>query len=161
MAGGWSARARMSGPLVGYVEGFEVELARLGYAPGSVASQLRLVAHLDGWLGQQSLDATALTDVVMERFMAPRRAAGVHRHTARALGPLLSYLRGLGVAPPTTVAEVRRPRSCCSSATGATWFSSGGWRRARHAATWGSCARSWRRGRAPAGSVSSSSLRRM
>lgn len=105
MAGGWSARARMSGPLAAYTVGFEAELVRLGYLPSSVAHQLRLMAHLDGWLAERGLDGAALSAPVVERFMAPRRVAGVHLHSARALGPLLAYLRALGVAlVPTAVA---------------------------------------------------------
>jgi hypothetical protein len=50
MAGGWSARARMSGPLVEYASGFEAELLWRGYQLSSVAHQLRLMAHLAGWL---------------------------------------------------------------------------------------------------------------
>jgi site-specific recombinase XerD len=44
-----------------------------------------------------------LTVAVVERFMSPRRAAGVHLHSARALDPLLVYLRALGVAPVPAV----------------------------------------------------------
>jgi integrase/recombinase XerD len=107
MAGGWSARARMSGPLVAYASGFEVELLRRGYLSSSVSHQLRLMAHLDGWLAERDLDAAALTAPVVERFMAPRRAAGVHLHSARALAPVLVYLRQLGVSPaPGVVAAV-------------------------------------------------------
>ena len=109
MAGGWSARARMSGPLVAYASGFEAELLRRGYLPSSVAHQLRLMAHLDGWLAEQGLDGWALTTPVVNRFMAPRRAAGVHLHTERALGPLLVYLRRLGVTPPPGVAAAVTP----------------------------------------------------
>jgi site-specific recombinase XerD len=109
MAGGWSARARMSGPLVRYIEGFEAELGRLGYTSGAVEHQLRLVAQLDGWLDARDLDAAALTAVVVEQFMAPRRSAGVHLRTARALEPLLVYLRAVGVAPVPAVAGTATP----------------------------------------------------
>jgi hypothetical protein len=41
-----------------------------------------------------------MTSEVVERFLAERRAAGYTNYvTARAMAPLLSYLRGLGVAP--------------------------------------------------------------
>jgi integrase/recombinase XerD len=104
MAGGWSARARMAGPLVGYVEGFEAELARSGYTPSSVPDQLRLMAHLDGWLHARRLDAAALTPLVVEQFMAPRHRAGIHMRTAKALEPLLVYLGSVGVTPVSAVA---------------------------------------------------------
>jgi integrase/recombinase XerD len=99
VAGGWSARARMSGPLVEYAVGFEAELGRLGYAPGSVAHQLRLMAQLDGWLAGRGLEAAALSLALVEEFMAPRRVAGVHLHSAAALRPLLVYLCRLGFVP--------------------------------------------------------------
>jgi site-specific recombinase XerD len=48
----------------------------------------------------EGLDADELTSEVVERFLAERRAAGyTDRVTARAMTPLLGYLRGLGVAP--------------------------------------------------------------
>ncbi len=103
MAGGWSARARMSGPLVEYVEGFEAELVRAGYAPGSVGHQLRRMAHLDGWLEAGRLDAAGLTDAVVERFLSEHRAAGIARSGATSLSPLLEHLREMGVAPPAAV----------------------------------------------------------
>jgi len=101
MAGGWSARARMSGPLVVFVEGFEAELGRQGYAPGSVTHHLRLMARLDVWLAARGLDAVGLTAEVVDEFMAARRAVGAHGHTACVLVPLLVYLRGLGAVPPS------------------------------------------------------------
>jgi integrase/recombinase XerD len=104
MVGGWSARARMSGPLVEYAVGFEAELGRLGYAPGSVAHQLRLMAQLDGWLAARGLGAAALSSARVEEFMSPRRVVGVHLHSAVALRPLMVYLRRLGVAPAPVVA---------------------------------------------------------
>ena len=87
MAGGWSARARMSGPLVEYVGKFEAELGRVGYRPDSVGHQLRRMAHLDGWLDARRLDAAGLTDAVVERFLSERRAAGVARCSASSLSP--------------------------------------------------------------------------
>jgi hypothetical protein len=90
----------MVGPLTEFADGFEVELEDLGYAPGSIAQQLRLVALLDGWLAERDLSVEDLTAAVVERFMAPRRAAGMHLRTARALSPLLAYLRRVGAAAP-------------------------------------------------------------
>ncbi|MCA1699644.1 MAG: site-specific integrase [Actinobacteria bacterium] len=108
MAGGWSARARMAGPLTGFADGFEAELEGGGYASGSIAQQLRLMAALDMWLAERQLAVGDLSVVVVERFMAPRRVAGMHLHTARALGPLLEYLRRVGAAPPPAIAAAPR-----------------------------------------------------
>jgi site-specific recombinase XerD len=95
----------MSGPLVEYVAGFEAELLRRGYAPSSVAHQLRLVAGLDAWLAARGLDAAAVNEELVERFVAPRRAAGVHLRSVRSLAPLLGYLREVGVALAVVVEE--------------------------------------------------------
>jgi hypothetical protein len=94
-------------------EGFEAELGRQGYAPGSVTHHLRLIARLDGWLTARSLDATGLTTKVVDELMAARRAVGAHGHTACVLEPLLVYLRGLGAIPPPAPAVVNlsRPRA--------------------------------------------------
>lgn len=109
MAGGWSARARMAGPLTPYVEGFEAELFGLGYSRGSVAHQLRLMARLDGWLAELGLETLDLSAGVVERFMALRRAAGEHLRTVRALAPLLAYLRRLGAVAGEPAAAPASP----------------------------------------------------
>lgn len=48
---------RVAGPLAPYARGFAVELARLGYRSGWARKQLRLAAHLSGWLEGAGLDA--------------------------------------------------------------------------------------------------------
>lgn len=94
------SRVRMSGPLGPYAPGFAAELSRLGYTPLSVCGQLRLMAHASRWLASEGLDSAGLTPAVVEGFLVARRAAGYTSHrSARALMPLLGYLRGLGVAP--------------------------------------------------------------
>ncbi|MGH2844699.1 MAG: tyrosine-type recombinase/integrase [Thermoleophilaceae bacterium] len=86
--------------------GFAAELARQGFKPVPVAQQLRLVADLDGWLVAERVGLAGFSSEVSERFCEQRRAAGcTSRVTVRALGPLLGYLRGLGVAPPASVPE--------------------------------------------------------
>lgn len=57
-----------------YVEGFEAELTRLGFAPLSVLNQLYLVAHLSRWFDAQHLAAQDLTVERVETF--DRLAAG-------------------------------------------------------------------------------------
>jgi site-specific recombinase XerD len=93
--------------------GFAAELERLGYGRQTAAVQLRLMAHVSGWLAREGVGVDGLTGDVVERFLAARRVAG-HRDlvTVRAMAPLLGYLRGLGLAPaeapsePSTAAEV-------------------------------------------------------
>ena len=94
------SRVRVSGPLEVFAAGFAVELARLGYRRTPVTFQLQLMAHASRWLDREGLGADELTSEVVERFLAERRAASYTNYvTARAMAPLLGYLRGLGVAP--------------------------------------------------------------
>ena len=97
---------RFSGPLETYAEGFAAELARLGYkAPGGIRPQLAMVAQLSGWLAAGGLEPSRLgSPEVVEEFFAARRTAGYTNHrTVKAVGPLLGYLRGLGVVGPVPV----------------------------------------------------------
>ena len=106
------SRVRMSGPLVAHRRGFTAELRRQGYSPFTAVSVLYLAAHLSRWLERQGLDAGALSAECVERYLAARRASGqVRRLTPRGLRPLLSYLRGLGVAPPPAAPTAATPRS--------------------------------------------------
>jgi site-specific recombinase XerD len=94
------SRVRVSGPLEVFASGFAAELARLGYRRTPATFQLQLMAHASRWLHGVGLGAEVLTSDVVERFLAERRAAGYTNYvTARAMAPLLGYLRGLGVVP--------------------------------------------------------------
>src|SRR5438094_1528202 len=94
------SRVRVSGPLEVFASGFAAELARLGYRRAPVVFQLQLMAHASRWLEREGVGAGELTSAVVERFLAERRAVGYTNYvTARAMAPLLGYLRGLGVAP--------------------------------------------------------------
>ncbi|HZL49078.1 MAG TPA: site-specific integrase [Solirubrobacteraceae bacterium] len=107
------SRVRLSGPLQEFGPGFVGELERLGYSPVGATLQVRLVARVSGWMQAEGLVPGGLSDEVVARFLAERRAAG-HRDyvTARAMVSLLAYLRELGVVPsaslarPSTRAEV-------------------------------------------------------
>src|SRR4249920_3433883 len=93
--------ATVRGPLAPYAGGFRVELERLGYTPLTAATHVRLMAHLSRWLAREGAEASGLTPAMVEAYFAERRAAGYAGHvTGRALRPLLSYLRRLGVVPP-------------------------------------------------------------
>ncbi len=94
------SRVGVAGPLAAFAAGFSEHLVRQGYRAGSAAEQLRLMAHASGWLAVHGLQAGDLTEVRVEQLMAERRAAGRSRLLSlRAMGPLLEYLRGLGVVP--------------------------------------------------------------
>jgi integrase/recombinase XerD len=93
-------RVRVSGPLERYVSGFRVWLSGLGYTPNSASDLLWLMAHASGWVASQRLQAADLTPRRVEEFLAVRRATGyVQWRSAKAMVPLLEYLRELGVVP--------------------------------------------------------------
>jgi integrase/recombinase XerD len=108
-----SGRGHVSGPLAAYAEGFRQELLDHGYAWGSAAHQVHLMAHVSRWLEACGLGASDLTPGVVEWFLDARRAEGYARWlSARGMAPLLAYLRGLGVvatgrpAAPLAAVEV-------------------------------------------------------
>lgn len=98
------SRVRVTGPLQPYAAGFGEELARLGYTKHSASHQLLLLAHLSRWLSSEGLHVSELTPAITERFLEARRAAGYRMWLSpKALAPMLSYLRALGVVPPAPV----------------------------------------------------------
>ena len=90
-------KVRVSGPLAGLVLPFRRELFRLGYAPNTVAQQLRLVVGLSRWLGGRGIGAADLSESVAESFMRSWRRAHVNLHTTRALKPFIDFLDSSGV----------------------------------------------------------------
>jgi integrase/recombinase XerD len=106
------SRVRMSGPVVGFAEGLVHELRSLGYARTTAAELMRLTAHLSRWLEGSGHELADLTPVVLETFVAERRKGYVNFTSARALDPIVGYLRRLGAVPeplavaPTTAAQI-------------------------------------------------------
>ena len=60
-----SARVRVSGPLLTYVDGFTTALSAQGYTDLSIAKQLRLLAHLSRWIGQRVIAPKQITAYVV------------------------------------------------------------------------------------------------
>jgi site-specific recombinase XerD len=103
-------RVQICGPLKRYAHGFGAELARQGYTRISARYQLQLMAHLSRWLADKGLDSTGLTPATIEAFVTVRRAAGYTNYRSpKAVGPLLEYLRGLGVLPLPPLAVPATP----------------------------------------------------
>lgn len=107
------SRVRFMGPLAPYAPGFAEQLAELGYRRSSAVMKLQLAAHLSRWMEAEGVSPAGLTSDVLDRFLAARRDGYASAHSLRALGPVLGYLRGLGVAPdpvepegPVSPAEV-------------------------------------------------------
>lgn len=104
------SRVRVSVLLQPYAPGFAAELAHVGYTRVSATFQLQLLAHLSRWLEAEGLDSHGLSPAAVERFLDARRAAGYTNYlSAKALRPLLEYLRGLGAAPTPAVQEPATP----------------------------------------------------
>jgi hypothetical protein len=76
------------------------ELVEAGYRPNAAAVQLRLLAHLSRWLGEEGLDPGEFRELELERFRREDLARVVSLRIAAGLGSLLGYLRRLGVVPP-------------------------------------------------------------
>ena len=101
-----SGRGHVRGPLACYAEGFREDLLGQGYTQGSAAHQIHLMAHVSRWLEASGLEPADLDDSVTRQFVAARRAGGYAAlRSARALAPLLGYLRGLGVAAAPRMPE--------------------------------------------------------
>jgi site-specific recombinase XerD len=101
---------RVKGPFEPYAGGFSEALDHQGYAPTSVVSQLKLVAHLSRWMVAEGAQTSELTPERVKQFVAARRAAG-YRHflSPRGLRPLVGYLRELGVTTEPAPQEADSP----------------------------------------------------
>ena len=94
------SRVRISGVLQSFAVGFAAELARQGYTPRSLQTQLYLMAHVSRWLHAKDLDVADFP-AQTQPFLQARQGAGYKRHlTGKALRPLLTYLRDHGAVPP-------------------------------------------------------------
>ncbi len=91
---------RKAGLLGPQVEDYREWLAQRGYTPLTVRNMLKVLGQLGLWLSAEGLDTARVDEQQMAIFLAARREAG-HRRVPgpRAMVPLLSYLREVGVAP--------------------------------------------------------------
>lgn len=94
-----TGKVQVPGPLAPYAAGFAEWLTGQGYAPSTVGHQLRLAARLSRWLAEEGVPPSALSEAVAQRFAQSVRVMGRARPTARAVEPVLGYLRGLGTVP--------------------------------------------------------------
>ena len=92
-----------------YADGFVAELGRLGYSPRTCGAQAALLRHLARWLAEQRVPLSGLSSGVADEYIAVRGRERSFLRSSRALGPLLGYLRGLGVAPPAEAVVPQAP----------------------------------------------------
>ena len=91
-------RGYVLGVLAPYAEGFREELLAGGYAEGSAARLIHVMAHVSRWLDSRGRGVVQFRGGEIAAFVADRRAAGyVGWRSPRALAPMLQYLDGLGV----------------------------------------------------------------
>ena len=110
MASPHPSAIRVAGALSPFAAGFRGELARRGYTPSSTSVRMLLMAHLSCWLEHENLTAAELTSEVVDQFVRARQAEGrTWLTSARALAPLLDYLRALDVAPVPTLRLATTP----------------------------------------------------
>jgi site-specific recombinase XerD len=93
-------RVQVSGPLAPFRDGFQAWLIGRGYARGSVARELRLMACLSGGMDAEGMSVAGLNTLSVKAFMAERRGAGVPAARFGSSGPLLEYLAMVGVLMP-------------------------------------------------------------
>ncbi|HEX2804919.1 MAG TPA: tyrosine-type recombinase/integrase [Kineosporiaceae bacterium] len=93
----------MSGPLAEFAVGFAGRLAALGYSPRGGEAQLRVMKSLSVWLAAEGFSVADLSGEGVARFVDVRRARYASFRSERALAPLLSFLRELGVVPVAPV----------------------------------------------------------
>ena len=94
-----SGTRRKAGQLGPHVEGYQVWLSGAGYTPDTIRNMLKELGHVGRWLSSTGLTADQLNDERIAQFLAARPATGRRRNPGvRAMAPLLTYLRGAGIA---------------------------------------------------------------
>src|SRR5438128_7331223 len=95
-------RAKVSGPLGSFADGFRIELDRLGYTPASREYKVNQMANLSRWLEGEGLGVADVDAVRIEAFLRSFGATRKQAPTEWAMRPLLGWLRVqavIGVAP--------------------------------------------------------------
>jgi integrase/recombinase XerD len=102
---GEPSRVRVTGPLEPFAAGFIFELQESGYRPAAAAVQVRVLAHLSGWMQEQHVSAEELREPELERF---RREHLVEVASVRGVGitVVVGHLRRLGAVPAQEPAVV-------------------------------------------------------
>ena len=95
-----SGTRRKPGELGPRVEGYREWLAGRGYTPATVRGMLKDLGAVGRWMSREGLREGQLDEAAMVAFLVASGAGGRRRVLGpRAMAPLLSYLRGVGVCP--------------------------------------------------------------
>jgi site-specific recombinase XerD len=96
---------RRPGRMGPFIESYRESLLGLGYTPQTVRGLLQHVGALGRWMEANDVELAHLDVVVLEEFLAHRRADGRGQvRTTRSMASLLDHLWELGVvAPPAPV----------------------------------------------------------
>lgn len=92
---------RMKSGLLGpQVEGYRAWLGQRGYTPLTIRNMLKVLGQLGLWLSAQGLEADQLNEEQVAIFLAVRKVTSRRKAPGRrAMAPLLSFLRDVGVVP--------------------------------------------------------------
>jgi site-specific recombinase XerD len=92
------------------VEGYRAWLTAREYTPGTARNMLKELGVLGRWMTEQGVEPGCLDAVMIEVFLAARRAAGRRRvPSLRAMHPLVSFLREAGVMAADDGAQQSTP----------------------------------------------------
>lgn len=98
---------RRPGRMGPFIESYGEALLWRGYTPMTVRGLLQHVGALGRWMAANDVELADLDVVVLEKFLAHRRAGGrAQVRTTRSMASLLDHLRDLGVVPPAEPAPV-------------------------------------------------------
>lgn len=85
-------------------------LVGLGFAVSGARAAARLLVEFDGWLAAEGVAAGGVTEEVIDRFVAFRRASRRSGPvTRRGVDPIVDYLRSVGVMPPVASTPTADP----------------------------------------------------
>jgi integrase/recombinase XerD len=102
---GEPSRVRVTGPLEPFAAGFIFELQESGYRPAAAAVQVRVLAHLSGWMQEQHVSAEELREPELERFRR-EHLVGVASVRGAGMTVVVGHLRRLGAVPAQEPAVV-------------------------------------------------------
>lgn len=96
-----SGTRRKPGEMGPYVEGYREWLTQWGYTSHTVRQMLKDLGQVGQWMSREALVTSQLDENAMTAFSTTCQSNGRRRRLgARAMVPLLMFLRELGVTPP-------------------------------------------------------------